>query len=78
VKFHRYFYTIERRAKHPEVTEEMVAFVLEKPTALEMGRNGRTSFFRRIPTFGNRVLRVIVLQDGEAVLNAFFDRRADI
>ena len=29
----------------------------------------------RVPEAGNRVLRVVVLADGETVHNAFFDRR---
>ena len=51
---------IERTLKHPEWEH--------------VQRDGRFQRRARIPEAGNRVLRVIVLPDGETVHNAFFDR----
>lgn len=36
--------------------------------------NGRMSAWAIIPEYGDRVLRVIVLEDGETLHNAYFDR----
>jgi len=39
-----------------------------------MQAGGRIRRWARIPDMENRVLRVILLEDGETVHNAFFDR----
>ena len=36
--------------------------------------DGRIRFWGRVPEFGNRVLRVVTLEDGVTVHNAFLDR----
>ena len=38
-------------------------------------RDGRIRRWIRVPEMENRYLRVILLEDGETVHNAFFDRR---
>jgi DNA-binding transcriptional regulator of glucitol operon len=37
--------------------------------------DGRIRRWKRIPEMDNRALRVILLDDGETIHNAFFDRR---
>jgi len=41
----------------------------------ELGDGSRSRRWIEIPEMENRYLRVILLEDGETVHNAFFDRR---
>ncbi len=47
---------------------------LTQPMWSEVQSDGRIRRWRMIPEANNRVLRVVVLEDGETVHNAFFDR----
>ena len=40
----------------------------------EIQHDGRIKRWVKIPEYGNRYLRVILLEDGETLHNAFFDR----
>jgi hypothetical protein len=73
MKFTRYFETVVP-LKHPEAILEWVERVLAHPVKREVQADGRISFWANIPEMGGRALRVITLEDGETVHNAFFDR----
>jgi len=60
--------------KHPEVQREWIEGVLANPIKREMQPNGRISYWENISEAEDRALRVITLEDGETVHNAFFDR----
>jgi len=60
--------------KHPEVQREWIQDVLLNPLKIARQSNGRMSYWGNSPAADNRVLRVITLEDGETVHNAFFDR----
>lgn len=60
--------------KHPEVQREWIERVLADPVKKEVQPNNRISYWRNIEEAEGRVLRVITLEDGETVHNAFFDR----
>ncbi len=60
--------------KHPEVQREWIEQVLADPVKREVQANDRISYWRNIEAAEGRVLRVITLEDGETVHNAFFDR----
>ena len=60
--------------KHPEVQREWIEGVLANPIKREMQPNGRISYWWNISEAEDRALRVITLEDGETVHNAFFDR----
>ena len=60
--------------KHPEVRPEWIAAVLANPVKTGNQPNGRISYWGNIEEAGRRALRVITLDDGETVHNAFFDR----
>lgn len=60
--------------KHPEVQREWIERVLADPIKKEVQTNNRISYWRNIEEAEGRVLRVITLEDGETVHNAFFDR----
>lgn len=48
--------------------------ILENPLRREVQPNGRVRYWGIVPELGSRVLRVVTLEDGETVLNAFPDR----
>jgi len=48
--------------------------VIENPLHAEVQSDGRIRRWARIEEMENRVLRVILLEHGETVHNAFFDR----
>jgi hypothetical protein len=73
VKTTDYFENFARQ-KHPEVKREWIQWVLGDPVKIERQDNRRISYWRNIAEAENRVLRVITLEDGETVHNAFFDR----
>lgn len=60
--------------KHPEVQQEWIERVLSNPVKREVQPNDRISYWGNIEEAEGRVLRVITLDDGETVHNAFFDR----
>jgi hypothetical protein len=53
---------------------EWIERTLHYPEWEHVQRDGRFQRRARIPEAENRILRVIVLPDGETVHNAFFDR----
>ncbi len=60
--------------KHPEVQREWIERVLANSIKQEVQSNNRISYWGNIEEAEGRVLRVITLEDGETVHNAFFDR----
>ena len=48
--------------------------IIQNPLREEMQPDGRIRRWARISEMENRALRVILLDDGETVHNAFFDR----
>jgi hypothetical protein len=60
--------------KRPYIERVWCARVLADPLAREVQPDGRIRFWGIVPEFGGRVLRVVTLEDGETVHNAFLDR----
>ena len=56
------------------ISDEWIERVITKPIAEVVQEDGRIRRWGRIREFGNQVLRVVLLPDGETVHNAFFDR----
>jgi hypothetical protein len=54
--------------------DEWILRTVSAPEKEVVQTDGRIRRWRRIPEFENKVLRVIVLEDGLTVHNAFFDR----
>ncbi len=48
--------------------------VIEKPLAREVQPDGRIRYWGVVPELQGRVLRVVTLEDGETIHNAFPDR----
>ncbi|PSR16101.1 hypothetical protein C8255_19575 [filamentous cyanobacterium CCP3] len=60
--------------KHPEVHRKWIQAVLSNLVKIARQPNGCVSHWGNIPDAQSRVLRVITLEDGETVHNAFSDR----
>lgn len=67
-------YFEQKLLERPEIRREWCALVLQNPIKTMVQPNGRRSAWAIIPEYGDRVLRVIVLDDGETLHNAYFDR----
>lgn len=59
--------------KRPYLQLEWIDAILRAPAYWEMQPDGRLRIWGYIPALG-RWLRIITLEDGETVHNAFFDR----
>ena len=56
------------------IPDEWIERVIANPVAQVVQRDGRIRRWGFVPEMSNRVLRVVLLPDGETVHNAFFDR----
>ena len=67
----------DRRRREPDremITDEWIISVVNNPIRKEIQTDGRIRLWGRVPS-QEKHLRVILLEDGETVQNAFFDRR---
>ena len=74
MKTTRYFQYTRQRPDRVMILDEWIRSVIDNPLREEVQSDGRIRRWARIEEMGNRVLRVILLEDGETVHNAFFDR----
>lgn len=56
--------------KRPYIQIEWCERIITQPIARMVQADGRIRFWRRVREFGDRVLRVVTLADGETVNNA--------
>jgi len=56
------------------IQDEWIVRAIQHPLREERQADGRIRRWARIPEMDDRALRVILLEDGETVHNAFFDR----
>jgi hypothetical protein len=73
LKTTRYFESVVL-LKRPYLRREWCERILADPLRREEQPDGRIRFWGRVPEFGGRVFRVVTLEDGETVHNAFPDR----
>lgn len=73
MKTTRYFEYTKRRSDRAQIKEEWIEYVLENPQKVEVQSDGRIRKWAKISEV-DKYLRVILLEDGETVHNAFFDR----
>jgi hypothetical protein len=69
----KYFEYTRKRLDRAKIKDEWIKMVIEKPEKSEIQADGRIKKWARIPEM-DMYLRVILLEDGETVHNAFFDR----
>ncbi len=60
--------------KRAYLAEELCRKVIEDPEKKEVQPNGRIRFWKKIEELGGKYLRVVTLNDGETIHNAFIDR----
>ena len=74
MKTTKYFDSIRTRPDRALIKEEWIMFVIENPEKELVQSDGRIKKWARIKEMEDRYLRVILLEDGETVHNAFLDR----
>ena len=70
MKTTNYFQNVVK-VKRPYVTEQLCLQVIDNAVRYEKQDDGRIRYWGKV---GKRWLRVVVLEDGETLHNAFFDR----
>ena len=73
MKTTQYFQHVRMRPDRATIRDEWIRQVIEHADKTEVQSDGRIRKWGRINETG-KVLRVILLEDGETVHNAFFDR----
>lgn len=73
MKTTQYFDYTRKRPDRAHIKEDWIKTVVENPAKVEVQSDGRIRKWARITDAG-KYLRVILLDDGETVHNAFFDR----
>jgi hypothetical protein len=68
-----YFEYTRKRQDRAQIKDEWIKFVIENPEKTQIQSDGRIRKWSRISEV-NKYLRVILLEDGITVHNAFFDR----
>lgn len=74
MKFTQYFLAMRQRPDRAAIELDWVQYVIDHPVREVIQKDGRIRRWAPIPAAGGRYLRVILLDDGETVHNAFFDR----
>lgn len=70
-----YFLAIRSRPDRAIIEDSWIQQAIESPEHEVIQQDGRIRRWVQVPEMENRYLRVILLEDGETVHNAFFDRR---
>jgi hypothetical protein len=60
--------------KRPYLKRSWCAQIILCPLTKEIQTDGRIRYWGRVPELGNRIIRVITLEDGVTIHNAFPDR----
>ena len=74
MKTTQYFRYTRQRPDRAIILDDWIQRAIKNPLREEVQKDGRIRRWARIGEMENRVLRVILLEDGETVHNAFFDR----
>ncbi len=71
MKYTQYFLYTRCRLDRKDIKDEWIDYVIKNPIATHVQLDGRIRKWAKIES---KYLRVILLEDGETVHNAFFDR----
>jgi hypothetical protein len=74
MKFTQYFLHTRQRPDRRAIKLGWIERVVANPLKEVIQADGRLRRWGRIPEAGGKYLRVVLLDDGETVHNAFFDR----
>ena len=75
MQFTDYFAAVRRRPDRASIRTEWIAMAIWQPIREEIQPDGRIRRWVQVPGNPPRFLRVVLLEDGLTVHNAFFDRR---
>ena len=73
MKYTQYFLYIRQRPDRACIKDEWIDFTINNPVKTEIQSDGRIRKWAKIEE-AEKYLRVILLEDGETIHNAFFDR----
>ena len=73
-RYTEYFNYTRTRPDRAAIKDEWIMRAIETPIREEIQSDGRIRRWTLVPEFQNKALRVIILEDGQTVHNAFFDR----
>ncbi len=74
MKFTQYFLYTHEREDRKGIKLEWIEYTVKTPIKEERQSDGRIRRWAKIADANNKYLRVVLLEDGETVHNAFFDR----
>ena len=69
----RYFDQMRKRKDRKDIEMEWIEEVIANPEHVDVQKDGRIRKYGRIVQANQKFLRVILLEDGETLHNAFFD-----
>ncbi len=75
MKTTEYFKLLRNRPDRAIIQQEWILYTIRNPVKIEVQNDGRIRKWAKIEQMEGRYLRVVLLEDGETVHNAFFDRR---
>lgn len=75
MKVTKYFHFRRSLPDRGAIQDEWIREVIRNPSRRITQDDGRIRMWGKIPEANNRYLRVVLLEDGETVHNAFFDRK---
>ena len=73
MKYTQYFHFIKQRSDRASIKIDWITDTINNPVETKIQDDGRVKKWKFIDEAG-KYLRVILLEDGETVHNAFFDR----
>ncbi|MFH0959293.1 MAG: hypothetical protein V1897_11375 [Pseudomonadota bacterium] len=73
MKTTQYFNYTRKRPDRARINDIWIKYVIENPVKTELQSDNRIRKWAKIPEEG-KYLRVILLEDGKTIHNAFFDR----
>ncbi len=73
-RYTQYFLYTRTRADRKNIKNEWIEYVINYPAREEIQTDGRVRRWAKIHEAEDKYLRVILLEDGKTVHNAFFDR----
>jgi len=73
MKYTQYFLHTRQRPDRAYIRNEWIDFTIKNPVQTQIQSDGRIRKWAKIEEEG-KYLRVVLLEDGETIHNAFFDR----
>ena len=74
MQFSQYFHSTRLRQDRESIKMDWIEYVVSHPTKEFIQEDGRVRRWASIKEAEGRYLRVVLLEDGETIHNAFFDR----